>query len=269
MDGPALKDTSPKRLAFLFLTIDNLNQYHLWERFFAEADPQSYSIYVHPKHSDRVTQPLLLRNLIARRISTSWGHISVVRALNLMLEDAFRNQENTKFLYCSESCIPLYDFSYIYNLILSDEKGFLHHYPAKQRRHRHLKDRTYIPKHRFLKMCAQGWVFNRELVQVILRNDHTDIFENMSVPEENYYINLFQHVDLDLNRLLHWQRLSFSNWWEGSAGGGHPKLYEEITEAEVNVLRELGFLFMRKVSAGASVPIDHILKHFNLGAESR
>ena len=251
---------SPNRLAFLFLTIDNLNQYALWERFFSEADPRLYSIHVHPKYPDRVAQSLLFGRIARNVVETRWGHISQIRALNHLLKEALtKNETNAKFMYCSESSIPLYNFSSIYDEIMRDEKGFLHRYSSIQERWRRIKDKSYISKESFLKMCGEGWVFNRELAEHVVRNDHTDIFEKVACPLEHYYINLFQHLRLDIDGLLHNRRLTFFNWKECSPGGGHPKTYQEVTEQDVDKARELGFLFFRKVTAGAAVPVDHIL----------
>jgi hypothetical protein len=247
------------RLAFLFLTIDDLNQHNLWERFFKGADSNLFSVYVHPKFPDRVTQSLLLGHLTAHVVDTYWAHISQIKALNHLLEEALSDDENAKFIYCSESCIPLYDFASIYKAIMADDKGFIHHYPRDQERWKYIKDPAYIEKESFLKMCAQGWVFNRELARSAVQNDHTELFEKMKCPTEHYYINLFQHLKLDLEGLVHNRRLTFFNWDESTHGGQHPKTYEDVTEEDINRARQDGFLFFRKVAPNAHVPVEHIL----------
>ena len=35
----------PERIAFLFLTIDNLKHYSVWEQYFNEADKNKYNIF--------------------------------------------------------------------------------------------------------------------------------------------------------------------------------------------------------------------------------
>ena len=43
-----------KKLAFMFLTIDNLNKNNIWKKFFDKTDKDKYSIYVHAKYTEKI-----------------------------------------------------------------------------------------------------------------------------------------------------------------------------------------------------------------------
>jgi len=55
-----------------------------------------------------------------------WGHINVVDAERRLLGNALLDPLNTRFVLLSESCIPLYNFSFIYTTLVNSRESFLH-----------------------------------------------------------------------------------------------------------------------------------------------
>jgi hypothetical protein len=105
------------KIAFLFLTRDDLNAPNLWTKFFYEHEDK-VNIYCHPKNPSQVITPWLKRNIISNLVATEWGYI--VNAYVELFKEACKNTENTKFIVISESCVPLYDFMTLYNFLLKD-----------------------------------------------------------------------------------------------------------------------------------------------------
>ena len=84
--------------------------------FFEGVDRSLYAIYVHYK-TDTPLGSNFESNKLPHCIPTQWGDISLVKAQNLMLEAALRDEDNTHFLFLSNSCIPLKSFAHVYRSI--------------------------------------------------------------------------------------------------------------------------------------------------------
>ena len=70
------------KIAFLFLTLDNINWPIFWNKYF-KGNESKYSIYVHPKFPEKVTIPWMKKNIIKDLVNTQWG-IIVEAYINLM-----------------------------------------------------------------------------------------------------------------------------------------------------------------------------------------
>lgn len=106
------------KIAFLFLTLDNVNWPSIWNKYF-EGYEKYYNVYVHPKNPDKVTIPWMKENIIKNLVPTEWGII--VNAYINLLEEAIKDPDNTKFVTISESCIPFQNFSKFYNFLKNDD----------------------------------------------------------------------------------------------------------------------------------------------------
>src|SRR5438477_5744913 len=98
------------KLAFLFLIRTSLNHPFLWERFF-ETSGLSYSIYIH--YVTNTDIGWFNKFKVSKIIPTKWGHISLVEAMNLLLEEAVKDKDNDMFIFLSESCIPVKPLTHI------------------------------------------------------------------------------------------------------------------------------------------------------------
>lgn len=106
------------KIAFLFLTLDNINWPIFWDKFFLK-NKNKYTIYVHPKNPDKITIPWMKKNIIKNLVHTEWG-IIVNAYINLM-EEAYKDPLNQKFITISESCIPYKSFDELYNFLKKDD----------------------------------------------------------------------------------------------------------------------------------------------------
>lgn len=62
-----------KKIAFLFLTLDNPNFPKIWNEYF-KGNEDKYTIYIHPKYPEKVrwNKDRIIKNLQ----ETSWGFIT-------------------------------------------------------------------------------------------------------------------------------------------------------------------------------------------------
>ncbi|KAA8524725.1 hypothetical protein F0562_011148 [Nyssa sinensis] len=112
---------SPK-IAFLFLVHENLPLDFLWHSFFKVA----------------------------------WGESSMIEAERLLLEAALDDPANQRFVLLSDSCVPLYNFSYINNYLMSSPKSFVDSFlDVKEFRYNPMMS-PVIPKHKWRK--GSQWI---------------------------------------------------------------------------------------------------------------
>ena len=101
-----------KKIAFCFLIYDSINQEEIWNGFFKNIDPNKYNIYIHYK----INKPLKYfeKYKLKNCIPTKYADISLVKAQNLLLQEAINDEYNKHMIFLSNSCIPLKSFKFIY-----------------------------------------------------------------------------------------------------------------------------------------------------------
>jgi hypothetical protein len=62
---------------------------------------------------------------IKKPIQVGWGEATMIEAERLLLSAALQDPLNLRFLLLSDSCIPLYNFGYVYNYVMSSHKSFV------------------------------------------------------------------------------------------------------------------------------------------------
>lgn len=108
-----------KKIAFLFLIYDEIENECLWNNFFKGVDRSKYSIYIHHKFDKQLSffESYKLNN----PIPTDYAESSLVKAQNLLLHEALKDQQNERFVFLSNSCIPLKSFEHIYKSVFSND----------------------------------------------------------------------------------------------------------------------------------------------------
>ncbi|GLU18148.1 hypothetical protein SLE2022_344630 [Rubroshorea leprosula] len=122
-------DGNPK-IAFLFLVRQDLPLDFLWGNFFENADVGSFSIYIHSEPGfvfDESTSRshFFYDRQLTNSIEVAWGESSMIEAERLLLAAALKDQANQRFVLLSDSCVPLYNFSYIYKYLMASQRSFV------------------------------------------------------------------------------------------------------------------------------------------------
>ena len=75
-----------KKIAFLFLTLDNVNFPKIWDEYF-KGHENKYNIYIHPKYPEKVFWHK--ENIIKNLKETAWGFITkaYIELMKAALED--------------------------------------------------------------------------------------------------------------------------------------------------------------------------------------
>ncbi|KAK7815381.1 hypothetical protein CFP56_001693 [Quercus suber] len=119
----------PPKIAFLFLVRKDLPLDFLWGAFFKNGDAANLSIYIHSEprfvfDETTTSSAFFYGRQLTNSIQVVWGESSMIMAERLLLEKALEDPANQRFILLSDSCIPLYEFSYIYNAVMSSPKSF-------------------------------------------------------------------------------------------------------------------------------------------------
>ncbi|PPD96414.1 hypothetical protein GOBAR_DD06577 [Gossypium barbadense] len=141
---PRYNFDGPPKIAFLFLARLNLPLDFLWGSFFENADAANFSIYIHSAPGfvfDETTSRshFFYNRQLTDSIQVAWGESSMIEAERLLLATALQDPVNQRFVLLSDSCVPLYNFSYIYRYLMASSRSFVDSFLD-------LKDGRYHPK---------------------------------------------------------------------------------------------------------------------------
>lgn len=195
-----------KKIAFLFLTLDNVNFPQIWDHY---LDRSKCTIYCHPKYPENVTVSWMKENIINDLVPTGWGYI--VGAYQNLLKAAYANQDNYKFITISESCLPLTQFDKFYDAVFSDNintsyiKYFtISKYDQKER----IEVNPSYQKYNFVKHYAR-FCLSRYHVEKLLSDEKKEDFEffkKMHIGDE-FFLSM-----LDKNDHIVDFAVTYDNW---------------------------------------------------------
>ncbi|KAG7550639.1 Glycosyl transferase family 14 [Arabidopsis thaliana x Arabidopsis arenosa] len=249
-------DQKPQ-IAFLFIARNRLPLEFVWDAFFQGEDGK-FSIYVHSRPgfvlSEATTRSkFFLDRQVNDSIQVDWGESTMIEAERVLLRHALRDPFNHRFVFLSDSCIPLYSFSYTYNYIMSTPTSFIDSFADTKDSRYNPRMNPIIPVHNW-KKGSQWVVLNRKHAEIVV-ND-TSVFpmfqqhcrrkslpefwrdrpvpaegwkEHNCIPDEHYVQTLLSQkgVDSELTR----RSLTHSAWDLSSSKsnerrGWHPMTYK-------------------------------------------
>ncbi|MCO5600503.1 hypothetical protein L7F22_054616 [Adiantum nelumboides] len=163
--------SSRNKIAFLFLTRKRMPLDIVWDPFFQEADKDLFSIYIHSRpgfiYNKRTTACQFFNDRqLPNSIQVHWGEASMVKAERLLLGEALKDIRNNRFLLLSDSCVPLYNFSFVYSYLMTTPKSFVDSFSDA-------KERRYNPR---MAPLIQRVEWRKGSQWFALRRDHAAIF---------------------------------------------------------------------------------------------
>ena len=248
----------PKKIAFCFLTYDNILRYDIWNNFFEKIDINKYTVYIHAKNIKNINRSIYTFKLqfIKYPIYTfSKSDITIVKATLKLLKNAYIiDPAITHFVFLSQSCIPIYDFDKIYekitekdmSIISCIQKNKVERYNAL---HPHIK--KYIKPNLFFKQ-QPNMMLVREDVEHFIKNDYTEYFSKVECPDEHYFINIMINL-FKIKFII--KQITFCN----------PDLkktqaieFNNVNITFLNKIRDLDFLFMRKIGQNSKIELFNL-----------
>lgn len=232
-----------KKIAFLFLIYDTINHEELWKYFFSKADKNKYTIYIHYKNyiKSEYFDQYKLKNII----NTKWGDISLVKAHNILLREALKDNDNQHFILVSNSCIPLKKFDYVYNLLdinYSYYNLFIKHHSNE----RTMLARICVNNVNNIKKAHQWSILNRKHADLLQKAENNYIHWFKIIPDEHAHITYLFETKLENELKLTYDGIetatTFTNWTEKRT----LQNYSEISDYELSFLVKSPCLFGRK-----------------------
>jgi len=278
-------DKSTPKIAFLFLTYNNLKRPDIWNKFFGIDDNNNnsnkskysnkYTIYNHAKESDKVTDILLKDRHIPEHIETCWGCFGTVEANILMMKEALKDPLNKKFILVSDSCIPILSFDKFYNEVMKDDKSRIniHNFNDLINRYDNIVDPDFL-KDEFTIHNAQGLTFNRYhstlLVNSLLKYKNKWI--NVLNVDEHYFGNTLRILDSKFNYTICIDKPAFDIWAKNILDNSKIDYnIDIISDSYINIkklsnkavdeIRDKKFLLVRKIDKDTDIDYKYILQN--------
>ncbi|KAJ7966463.1 Core-2/I-branching beta-1,6-N-acetylglucosaminyltransferase family protein [Quillaja saponaria] len=262
------------KIALMFLTKGPLPLAPLWERFL-KGHEGLYSIYVHSLPSFQATFPpssVFYKRQIPSQVS-EWGRMSMCDAERRLIANALLDISNEWFVLLSESCIPLYNFSIIYNYVMRSKQSFMGAFddPGPYGRGRYNEKMAPEVNITQWRKGSQWFEVNRKLaIQLVEDTTFYPKFEQFCRPacyvDEHYFPTM---LTIQAGNLLANRSITWVDW---SRGGAHPATFgrADITEEFFkrvleghrclynNKTSSICFLFARKFAPSALEPLLHL-----------
>nr|GMC51513.1 glycosyltransferase BC10-like [Ipomoea batatas] len=238
---PTAGRETPAKIAFMFLARESLPLAPFWELFF-RGHEGLYSIYIHSQPSFNGVAPHEGSIFHGRRIPSKnvvWGKFSMIEAERRLLANALLDTSNQRFVLLSEACIPLFNFTTVYDYLINTNKTFVEAFdqPGAVGRGRYNRRmRPWITIQQWRK-GSQWFAVDRELaVQIISDEKYCNLFKRFCRPscysDEHYIPTFVTMVSPDRN----WNRTL--TWVDWSKQGPHPSKFGRY-EITVDFLRRL------------------------------
>ncbi|KAI4380879.1 hypothetical protein MLD38_007018 [Melastoma candidum] len=265
-------DRTPK-IAFMFLTKGPLPLAPLWEKFLKGYEGL-YSIYIHPHpsfHAKFAPSSVFHRRQIPSQVA-EWGRMSMCDAEKRLIANALLDISNEWFILLSESCIPLYNFSVIYNYLSGSKYSFMGAFddPGPYGRGRYNENMAPEVNITQWRKGSQWFEINRKLaVHVVEDTTYYWKFERFCRPacyvDEHYFPTM---LTIQAGKMLANRSTTWVDW---SRGGAHPATFggTDVTEEFLRKILEnrqcnyndkpssVCHLFARKFSPSA---LQHLLE---------
>ena len=239
-----------KKLAFCFLIYDRIECEELWYEFFKGVNTSKYNIYIHYKENKPLTwfEKYKLNNCI----ETNYGCISLVKAMNILLEEAYKDIENESMIFVSGHCIPFKSFDHIYSSLNSSKSYFNICYPNKQDYSRCNPALKFIQRS-VLQKCSNWCILNRKHTNILIKNTiYLDWFKDVTAADEHcystylFFIGLEKELETTPNIAFATTFVNWSDYDYKFKSDYSNKNYSSISKEELLYILESPSFFGRK-----------------------
>ncbi|KAK3040441.1 hypothetical protein RJ639_028690 [Escallonia herrerae] len=182
----------PPKIAFLFLVRKERSpRFHLalllqglakWVTQFSlmlmslqNAPVSEFSIYAHSRpgfalNGSTTRSAFFQDRQLKNSVEVAWGEACMIEAERLLLGASLDDPANQRFVLLSDSCVPLYNFSYIYNYLMSSPRSFVDSFHDVKEVRYNPKMSPVIPEDKWRK--GSQWItLIRKHAEVIVDDD--------------------------------------------------------------------------------------------------
>ena len=196
-----------KKIGFCFLIKDELFNQDVWNLFFKNISFDKYKIFIHYKTKCEVN---LNNYKFIDNIDTKWGDISLVKASLMLFDEAFKNDCDLAILLSGDTLPlkPFCDFFKIKNTTFSKiliydneslkDKDYSEYNLIKKIKSNINKKYHSLDIELKNKMDITDWkkqnmffCIKKEDYNVINSKNYLNYFNDVKIPDEFYFINIF------------------------------------------------------------------------------
>lgn len=235
------------KIAFLFLIITDVYHQPCWRNFFNESvRKELYTIYVHSK--DPIPADSFFKKYeIDTKVPTRWE--TTLEAQTELLREALKDPLNEKFVYLSESTIPLQPFDIVYERLMEDSRSQFFYEPNPH------PERSFPPLAEHLIYKNTQWVtLNRKHAELMAQNNHIlGAVTNQFIDNEHYHGTFI--VNHELTHEVNKQDHTLVLWPVPSP---HPHMFTDLNHDEhrqelVEAIINKRYLFCRKFDSNCDL----------------
>ena len=246
------------KIAFCFLTYNEIIRYDVWNTFFESIDENLYTVFIHPKNVQQYNNYTFKYNIVKNRVKTERkDDINIVKATLKLLEETYNfdlTKNITHYIFLTQSCIPLYSFKILYKIIIQFPLSVIS-YINNNKKERYYQLSSFMKKYinpiNFVKQ-QPNMILTKDDVKLLINNNLTEYFKYMQCPDEHYFINILPNI---LKKQIIKKQTHFCN----------PDLhktqaleYNIVNKFFIDNIRKYGFLFMRKVTIKTDIDINFL-----------
>lgn len=237
-----------------------------WKDFLYRHEDK-FSVYIHAKEDPKNDQPLFCTDYQRiPTVPTEWTY--TMKAQIDLLKQALQDSHNNKFIFISETTIPLQSFDYAYNKLISDKNSRFRFYenphldPSIPAWYLPQRLVTGIPLSKQYKQ-SQWIVLNRKHAQLLIDN-----ISYLNIPcscdNELYPASILALYNL-LDEVTQWDD-TYVCWDKYGANGRRPFTFTHLHEKEefhaISYACQQGLLFARKLDEECDLSlIDQFLRY--------
>ncbi|PIN04916.1 hypothetical protein CDL12_22552 [Handroanthus impetiginosus] len=163
------------KIAFLFIARNRIPLDMVWDAFFRGDSENIFSVYVHSRpgfllNSAMTRSAYFSNRQVNESVQVDWGEASMIQAERILLRNALMDHYNERFLFLSDSCIPLYNFSYTYDYIMSASTSFVDSFADTKEGRYNPNMHPVIPVENWRK-GSQWAVLTRKHAEIVVQDD--------------------------------------------------------------------------------------------------
>jgi hypothetical protein len=230
------------KIAFCFLTINNLETELFYKEFFKNAF--NYNIYINSKNNNNNSY---FKNYVLNPSYKTLNKtdISIIYAIHYLFQKAYNDDnENSIFVFLCGNNIPLCSYKELYNKIINLKEPLIKTFDYnKKERYYQLHPLLQKEYHynNFIKQHP-NMILTREYIKLFLDNSfYIPLFKNIQCSDEHYFINILKILKKDY---INYQMM-FCNFDKNRT---QALIFKNINIDFINYLKQNNYLFLRKIN---------------------
>ena len=247
--------TRDPKIAFLFLTREDVNHPEIWKDYFDQAGDDA-RIFAHPKNPELLTENSLIReHLIDDLQETEWAGISLVRATLALLKAALADGDHTHFVLVSESCVPVRPFDELVRSLNLDPRSRIHVRSWEDERKTNILRAQRVENLQGIRkelahFQSQWMCLSQDNAQLLVADDLSESFETCFAPDECYFVTALAVLGRPPLQSVAIRKITWTKWASKTA---HPKDFTIVSPRLAAHISESGCFFARKFTPDSNI----------------